>query len=107
VSSQTRRQPDHGGHGELTEITNLFPACPGGFQTFLAHLETRVQEYRKPVMLAHGDEHFFFMDQPFPNVQFSRVQTYGESLVHWVKVRVDPKSSGVFSIERKIVTPNL
>jgi hypothetical protein len=33
--------------------------------------------------------------------------TYGEGLVHWVKVRVDPRSSGVFSIEQKIVKSNL
>jgi hypothetical protein len=32
--------------------------------------------------------------------------TYGEGLVHWVKVRVDPRSSGVFSIEQKIVKSN-
>jgi hypothetical protein len=47
------------------------------------------------------------MDQPFPNLLVSRVQTFGETQVHWVKVRVDPKSSGVFSIEQKIVKPNL
>jgi hypothetical protein len=81
--------------------------CPSGFQGFLSHLETRAQQYAKPVMLAHGDDHFFFVDQPLPNLLFSRVQTYGEGLVHWVKVHVDPKSSGVFSIEQKIVRSNL
>jgi hypothetical protein len=81
--------------------------CPSGFEVFLTHLETRAQEYAKPVMLAHGDDHFFFVDQPLPNVLFSRVQTYGEGLVHWVKVHVDPKSSGVFTIEQKIVRSNL
>jgi hypothetical protein len=45
--------------------------------------------------------------QPLPNPLFSRVQTYGEGLVHWVKVRVDPKSNGVFSIEQRIVRSNL
>jgi Calcineurin-like phosphoesterase len=81
--------------------------CPGGFTAFLQHLETRAQQYGRPVMLAHGDDHFFFVDQPLSNVLFSRVQTYGERLVHWVKVHVDPKSSGVFSIEQKIVKSNL
>jgi hypothetical protein len=81
--------------------------CPGGFADFLERLEMRAQEYAKPVMLAHGDDHVFFMDQPFPNLLVSRVQTFGETQVHWVKVRVDPKSSGVFSIEQKIVKPNL
>jgi hypothetical protein len=83
------------------------PACPGGFQAFLARLETRAQQYGRPVVLAHGDDHFFFVDQPLPNLLFSRVQTYGEALVHWVKVHVNPRSSGVFSIEQKIVRSNL
>lgn len=81
--------------------------CPSGFQAFLARLETRAEQYGKPVMLAHGDDHFFVVDQPLPNLLFSRLQTYGEGLVHWVKVHVDPKSSGVFRIEQKIVKSNL
>ena len=48
-----------------------------------------------------------FVDQPLSNLLFSRLQTYGETQVHWVKVRVDPKSSGVFSVEQKIVKSNL
>ena len=81
--------------------------CPSGFEQFLSHLEGRARGYGKPVMLAHGDDHFFFMDQPLSNRLFSRVQTYGETQVHWLKVHVDPKSSGVFSIEQKIVRANL
>jgi hypothetical protein len=81
--------------------------CPSGFKAFLDHLETRAQQYARPVVLAHGDDHFFFVDQLLRNVLLSRVQTYGEGLVHWVKVHVDPKSSGVFSIEQKIVRSNL
>jgi hypothetical protein len=80
--------------------------CPGGFTVFLDRLATLAQQYAKPVVLAHGDDHFFFVDQPLPNLLFSRVQTYGERLVHWVKVHVDPKSSGVFIIEQKIVKSN-
>jgi Calcineurin-like phosphoesterase len=81
--------------------------CPSGFQAFLTHLDTRARQYGRPVMLAHGDDHFFFVDQPLSNLLVSRVQTYGEGLVHWVKVQVDPKSSGVFRIEQKIVRSNL
>ena len=83
------------------------PQCPAGFQAFLDRLQARAQQYARPVVLAHGDDHFFFVDQPLPNLLFSRVQTYGEGLVHWVKVHVDPKSSGVFVIEQKIVRSNL
>ena len=72
-----------------------------------SHASRRAQEYGRPVILAHGDDHFFVLDQPLSNLLFSRLQTYGETKVHWVKVRVDPKSSGVFSIEQKIVKSNL
>jgi hypothetical protein len=85
------------------------PGCANakGFQAFLERLEARAAAYGKPVMLANGDDHFFVLDQPFSNKLFSRVQTYGETLVHWVKIHVDPKSSGVFSVEQKIVRANL
>jgi hypothetical protein len=81
--------------------------CPNGFTDIMNTLANHAVEYGKPVMLAHGDDHFFFIDQPLPNLLFSRVQTYGEFLVHWLKVHVDPKSSGVFSIEQRIVRSNL
>jgi hypothetical protein len=52
-------------------------------------LETRAQQYGRPMMRAQGDDHFFILDQPLSNLLFSRLQTFGEGLVHWVKVRVD------------------
>ena len=81
--------------------------CPNGFTDIMNALANHAAEYGKPVMLAHGDDHFFFIDQPLPNLLYSRVQTYGEFLVHWLKVHVDPRSSGVFSIEQRIVRSNL
>ena len=81
--------------------------CSSGFSDVMSRLATRAQQYRKPVVLAHGDDHVFFIDQPLPNLLFSRVQTYGEALVHWIKVNVDPRSSGVFSFEQTIVRSNL
>lgn len=81
--------------------------CPNGFTDIMNALANHAAEYGKPVTLAHGDDHFFFIDQPLPNLLFTRVQTYGELLVHWLKVHVDPRSSGVFSVEQKIVRSNL
>ena len=65
------------------------------------------EAYGKQVVLAHGDNHRFFVDKPLPNLLFSRMQTFGSEQVHWVKVHVDPRSSGVFSLEQRIVTSNL
>ena len=92
--------------GQPIQQCRRIRVCPSGFAAFLPRLETRAR-YGRPVMLAHGDDHFFFLDQPLSNLLFSRVQTYGEGLVHWVKIHVDPKSSGVFRVEQKIVRSNL
>ena len=78
--------------------------CPSGFNAFLdtprnagaAIPQTRLaRPWRRPLFLRGSAS--------APNLLFSRVQTFGETKVHWVKVHMDPKSSGVFSIEQKIV----
>ncbi|MDJ0735810.1 MAG: metallophosphoesterase [Nostocaceae cyanobacterium] len=85
-----------------------------GFNDFLARLRELTQQYKKPVVLAHGDSHFYFIDKPFdtdgktpPLLNFTRIQAFGSPRVHWVKVNVDSKSSHVFSFEQKIVPENI
>jgi len=82
-----------------------------GFVEFLAALEQHVQAFGKPVVLAHGDSHYFRIDKPalvkknfLPNL--TRVETFGPSQVHWVKISVDPKSRDVFVIRPQIVAAN-
>jgi hypothetical protein len=57
--------------------------------------------FGKPVLLIHGDEHYFSIQplknskgQPIPGV--NSLMVYGETLVHGVRVTVDPDSAGVF-----------
>lgn len=79
-----------------------------GFNAFLTKLQERVSEYKKPVVLAHGDFHRYLVDKPFTNLpNFTRVQTFGSSRVHWIKVNVEPKSGHVFSFIQKIVPENV
>ncbi len=85
-----------------------------GFNDFLAKLRELTQQYQKPVVLAQGDSHFYFVDKPFdtdgktpPLLNFTRIQGFGSPRVHWVKVNVDPKSSHVFSFEQKIIPENI
>ena len=78
-----------------------------GFNPFLSRLAQLSAVFARPVVLAHGDNHVFFIDKPTPNLRFSRIQTFGSNQVHWVKVHVDPQSSGVFSFEQMIVSANL
>ncbi len=82
-----------------------------GFVEFLTALEQHTKAYDKPVVLAHGDSHYFRIDQP-PLVNdgfidnFTRVETYGSSHVHWIRVRVNPRSEQVFSFRQELVEGN-
>lgn len=83
----------------------------GGYEAFLAALETRTAAFGKPVVLAHGDSHYFRVDKPrlldrafLPN--FTRVETFGAGNVHWIRVQVDPRSDEVFRFVPEIVQEN-
>lgn len=74
-------------------------------------MENRTAALGKPVVLAHGDSHYFRVDKPrllntafLPN--FTRVETFGSANVHWIRVQVDPRSEEVFRFEPEIITGN-
>lgn len=82
-----------------------------GFEAILTELEAQVRAYGKPVVLAHGDSHYFRVDKPGLLsgqflANFTRAETFGSSRVHWVKVTVDPRSDEVFSFQQQIVAAN-
>lgn len=97
----------------------LFQANPGfefpighpervGFEEVLAALVDGAKTFGKPVMLAHGDSHYFRIDKPvsdgaqvIPNL--TRVETFGSANYHWLRVVVDPNSEEVFSVHQEIV----
>jgi hypothetical protein len=85
-----------------------------GFNEMLSLLETRTVAYRKPVVLVHGDSHYFRIDQPLVSrhsrrriENFTRVETYGNPDVHWLRVTVDWEKPNVFVFERQLVRANL
>ena len=65
-----------------------------GFKSYLETLLAEVQAWGRPVLYVHGDTHTFRVDRPKilgvrpPN--FTRVEVYGPSDKHWVRVDVDP-----------------
>jgi hypothetical protein len=85
-----------------------------GFEEILNLLEQESVEFGKPVMLAHGDSHHFRLDKPLfssgagkehiENV--TRVETFGDRDIHWVRVVVDPNSPEVFTIHKQMVEKN-
>lgn len=80
-----------------------------GFNEFLAQLRTLTEKYGKPVVLAQGDDHVLIIDKPFGTPAqgslryFTRIQAFGSPQVNWIKVRVNPNASPVFTFEEKIV----
>lgn len=83
-------------------------AARDGFNDFLKVLQQRVEAFQKPVVLAHGDSHYFRIDKPKLYSRtlrnFTRVETF-EKHDAWIRVTVDPQSTQVFSFTQVPVLP--
>jgi hypothetical protein len=89
-----------------------------GFAGFLRALRDETVAFRKPVVLVHGDSHYFRVDKPLLDADgrrienFTRLETPGDNApngnndVHWVKVLVEPRSREVFAFQPQIVPRN-
>jgi hypothetical protein len=91
----------------------------GGFVAFLRALREETIAYGKPVVLVHGDSHYFRIDKPLQDAagyrieNLTRVETPGDNAqtanneVQWVRVTVDPSDPEVFSFQQEVVAANL
>lgn len=106
---------------------NIFPAYPpsapernpSGFAETRAAVAKEVSAFGKPVVLVHGDTHYFRIDNPLhhrpkpgtpgaPAIgNFLRVETFGTPNHHWLHVTVDPTNPNVFTFSPRIVAANL
>lgn len=83
-----------------------------GFDEIIEVFEEESSRYPRPILLAHGDSHHFRVDKPLQNDKkqtidhVTRVETFGASDVHWVRVIVDPTSDEVFTIQKQIIKKN-
>ena len=86
-------------------------AQPSGFSDFKKALEEEVVSFGKPVVLVHGDSHTFRIDKPVISeerpLNFTRVETFGNPDVHWVRATVDPRDGEVFSFEPELIEENV
>lgn len=85
-----------------------------GFNDFLRVLETETLAFGKPVVLVHGDSHYFRIDKPLLGLasgsrieNFTRVETFGSPDVHWLRVTVNSNDPNVFTFRQEIVEENL
>ena len=82
-----------------------------GFDAVVAKITARTIAFGKPVVLAHGDSHYFRMDKPLfvggaALENFTRLENFGSPNVHWVEVFVDARDPNVFSVVQRIVPAN-
>jgi len=85
-----------------------------GFNEMLQVLERETLAFGKPVVLVHGDSHYFRIDQPLLGSRskrrienFTRVETFGNPDVHWLKASVDHRDPNVFTFRPQYVRKNL
>ena len=92
-----------------------FSAGPASdaFRAFLDALEEESIKFEKPVLLAHGDSHYFRIDKPLINAaskqriaNFTRVEVFGAGDVHWLRITVNPADKNVFGIRQEIMPDN-
>lgn len=72
------------------------------YRDFLRQMEDAARELAKPVLFVHGDSHTYRADTPFATANPQRLETFGSPFVGWVKVTVDPQSTGIFRFEPKL-----
>ena len=84
-----------------------------GFNQWLKLLEEETLAFGRPVVLIHGDSHYFRIDKPLVGTttkrrieQFTRVETFGNPDVHWIRARVDPGDPNLFSFTIELVEEN-
>ena len=84
-----------------------------GYEAFLETLESETIAFRRPVLLIHGDSHYFRIDKPLYNSDtrrrlenFTRLETFGAPDFHWINVRVDPEDPRVFRISERLIPEN-
>ncbi len=76
------------------------------YREFLDLLREETEMFSGQVVMAHGDTHFYRVDQPLRNFKkggriknFTRVEVFGSPAINWIRVRVDANSKDVFSFQ--------
>jgi hypothetical protein len=73
------------------------------FQPFLITLQVEVEQFRRPVLVAHGDDHEFTVDRPLELANLTRLEVPGSPDVGWVRVTVTPSARNPFAFENHVI----
>lgn len=74
------------------------PTDTPGFAAIRARIAARAAAFGRPVLLAHGDEHVFEVEPGYAGVpNLTRLETFGDTASHWLRVTIDRRQPGLFS----------
>ena len=83
---------------------------PEPYTGFIKALAAEVSAFARPVLLVHGDAHYFRIDKPLLGPvsgrrldNFTRLEVFGSPHMHWVRVRVDAADPQVFRFRQEII----
>ncbi|MFC1607122.1 metallophosphoesterase [Candidatus Latescibacterota bacterium] len=88
---------------------------PDAYSDFLSALHDETLAFDgKPVILVHGDSHYFRIDKPMYGSRskrrienFTRVETFGAPDNHWILCTINPSDPNLFRFEQRIIKENL
>lgn len=96
-------------------IRQLCEVCTSprpGLERLYGALLNHSTQFDGQVVLAVGDTHIFRVDKPLYRddgtlvENFTRVETFGNPSVHWVRVEVDPNDRQLFTFHQELVPAN-
>jgi hypothetical protein len=72
------------------------PTTSSGFSQERAKILARATSFGGPVLLVHGDAHVYTVTPNYGGVpNLTRLETYGSTTAHWLKVTIDPSKTGM------------
>lgn len=103
---------------ELPPVAGPLKPEPDGLADIRAAIAAEALAFGRPVVLVHGDSHYFRVDKPFatrraieaggpfvPN--FTRVEPFGDPHHHWVEGSIEPDNPSVFVFRERLLKENL
>ncbi len=85
------------------QADTFVPGGPAdGFAAVVERLSELSADFEKPVLLLQGDTHEYLTDRPLADApNLTRIVVEGETADEWLRLRIDPRSRGVFSWTRE------
>lgn len=82
------------------------------YERFHEALLKQSRRYKRPIMLAMGDTHVFRVDKPLYDgdkvvEHVTRVESFGDHEIHWVRIEVHPTSGDVFRVRQELIPENM